>query len=55
MDLFAFSAHQDSKMMNRIGTCSTLKSSRSTTLSFEILTEEFKAVVSEKDKMEHRD
>ena len=55
MDFFAFSAHKDFNLMNKIGDCSKQKSSKKTTPSFQTFTEEFKAVVFERNKMEHRD
>ena len=55
MDLFAFPTHQDSNLMIKRGEFSTQKSSKRTTPSLLTLTEELKAVVFEKDKMELRD
>ena len=41
-------------MMSKKGDCLTIKSSKSTTPVFQILAEEFKAFVFEKDRMEHQ-
>ena len=55
MNFLAFSAHQHSNPMNKIGHCSRGKSFKSTTPSIQTLTEEFKAVVFVEEMIEHQD
>ena len=54
LDLFAFSAYQDSNTNNKIGEYLKLESYKVISISIQTLIEKIKAVVFEKDELEYR-